>query len=86
MNFVGGMGALGEAGESRSELLFDRFKEAPSTVTLKAFVPEMVDPSAKTGLFKLDQNGELVKHYVKELEMSVQVNQNEIEKLYNLSK
>ncbi|WP_019637302.1 DUF4179 domain-containing protein [Paenibacillus fonticola] len=86
VNIVGGMGTFGEAGESRSELLFDRFKEAPSTVTLKAFVPQMADPSAKTGQFKLDQNGEPVKHYLKELEMSVQVNQNEIEKLYNLSK
>lgn len=47
-------------------------KDAKS-ITIKPFTPEFEEPNAKHGAFKVDSNGEVVKNYIEELEMTVPV-------------
>ncbi|MGO4533194.1 DUF5643 domain-containing protein [Paenibacillus sp. 2TAF8] len=41
------------------------------SITIKPFYPEMEVPDAASGAFMLDANGEIVKNYIKDLEMEV---------------
>ncbi|MFB5675049.1 DUF5643 domain-containing protein [Paenibacillus terreus] len=43
------------------------------SITIKPFTPEMEDPNATSGAFKLDSNGEIIKNYNKDLEMTISV-------------
>lgn len=40
-------------------------------ITIKPFYPEMEVPGAANGSYKMDANGEIVKHFIEELEMKV---------------
>lgn len=84
LGMVGGMGVYNDNDlkHQRDELLFDRFVDAPSHITLKAFLPEFQDPSANSGAYKVDENGEIVKSYLKDLEITVPVDQTSLIKLY----
>ncbi|CAH1191408.1 DUF4179 domain-containing protein [Paenibacillus sp. JJ-223] len=88
LGLVGGFGFFDndEQKQMINKLLFDRFVDAPKSVTLKAFLPEMEDPSASTGRYKVDSHGELIKKYVKELEITVPVDRAGLDKLYDISK
>ncbi|MDM5276314.1 DUF4179 domain-containing protein [Paenibacillus silvae] len=87
LGFIGGYGAheSGHAGELRYNVLFERMAEAPSSIKLKAFLPEMEDPSSSSGGFKLNEHGEVIKNYINELEITFPVDQAEIQKLYEIS-
>lgn len=82
---VGGLGIYSEDNhrQEREELLFDRFAEAPRAITLKVFKPELVDPSQKSGAFKTDENGDLLKTYLDELEITIPVDQAGLKQLYD---
>lgn len=82
-HFSSGIVRMGDQGVITQELLFDRFEEIPQEITLRPFLPELVDPSKESGQFKVDANGEIVKHYVKELEIRIPIESDELEKLYN---
>lgn len=43
------------------------------SITIKPFKVELENPDQASGSFKVDENGERVKHYVKELEMKIKV-------------
>jgi hypothetical protein len=81
-HFSGGIARMGDQGVITQELLFDRFEEIPQEIILKPFLPELVDPSKESGKFKEDANGEIVKHYLKELEIRIPVESEELERLY----
>ncbi|AWB43351.1 hypothetical protein DCC85_03345 [Paenibacillus sp. CAA11] len=68
--------------ELHNEVLFEGFTDTPETVTLKAFIPEKEDPLTFSGAFKVDSHGELIKNYIEELEMTVQVDRTRLEKIY----
>lgn len=84
LGLVGGMGIFEDNSLKlqRDELLFDRFVETPEHITLKAFLPEFKDPSAKSGPYKIDKNGNIVKTYLKDLEITIPVDKASLEKLY----
>ncbi|MBP1906768.1 hypothetical protein J2Z32_003432 [Paenibacillus turicensis] len=82
-HFSAGIVRMGDQGVITQELLFDRFEEIPQEIILRPFLPELVDPSKESGQFKVDANGEIVKHYVKELEIRIPIESDELEKLYN---
>lgn len=78
----GGMVLTEEQGISISELLFDRFEEIPKEIILKPFLTEYVDTSQQLVL-KVDADGEIVKNYIKELEMKIPIQSEEVQELYN---
>ncbi|MFS0869885.1 DUF4179 domain-containing protein [Paenibacillus xylanilyticus] len=88
LGLVGGFGFFDNDEQRKmiNKLLFDRFADAPETVTLKAFLSETEGPSVSTGGYKVDSNGELIKKYVKELEITVPVERAGLDKLYDISK
>ncbi|AWB44531.1 hypothetical protein DCC85_10035 [Paenibacillus sp. CAA11] len=72
---LGGRGT--DENNSQGDYYFDYIlgglsKETKS-ITIKPFTPEFEKPNATSGAFKVDSNGDLIKHYVKELEMTLQV-------------
>ncbi|MFB5675051.1 DUF4179 domain-containing protein [Paenibacillus terreus] len=88
LGLVGGLGIYTDNSQKyqRGELLFDRFEDAPKSITLKAFQPEFKVPGAKSGAYKLDSNGEIVKTYLKDLEITIPVNKADLTKLYDIQK
>jgi hypothetical protein len=42
-------------------------------ITIKPFKGELVNPEKTSGQFKVDENGNLIKNYIKELEMTVKL-------------
>lgn len=56
---------------------YDFILEAPDanakSIVMKPFTPEFKDPNAASGEFKLDKNGEIVKNYLKDLEVSIPI-------------
>lgn len=56
-----------------TDYLVDPLNPEVRSFTIKPYFPVFADEKAQTGLFKLDANGNVVKTYVKELEMKVQV-------------
>lgn len=81
-HFSGGVGRMGDQGMITQELLFDRFEEIPQEIILKPFLPELADSSKESGQFKVEADGEIVKHYLKELEIRIPVQSEELEKVY----
>ncbi|MEC0309094.1 DUF4179 domain-containing protein [Paenibacillus lautus] len=69
--------------QQRLELMFDRFEDAPESITIKPFLPVFQDPTANGGLYKVDSNGEMVKTYLKELEITIPVDHVGLDKLYD---
>lgn len=84
LDHVSGVGVFKGENEMISEFLFDRFTDVPASVTIKAFLPEMEIPGAVSGRFKLDSDGEIIKNYIKELEITIPVDRTGLEKLYDL--
>ncbi|MGE7823942.1 DUF4179 domain-containing protein [Paenibacillus sp. NPDC093718] len=72
--------------QQRLELMFDRFEDAPESITIKPFLPVFHDPTANGGLYKVDSNGEMVKTYLKELEITIPVNHLALDKLYDVQR
>lgn len=62
-----------KAGDTYYNCLLGPLGKNVKSITLKAYKPEYMEPGATRGLFKLDENGEIVKQEVKELEMTVKV-------------
>lgn len=84
LDHVSGVGVFKGENEMISEFLFDRFTDVPASVTIKAFLPETEIPGAVSGRFKLDSDGEIIKNYIKELEITIPVDRTGLEKLYDL--
>ncbi|RRJ64999.1 hypothetical protein EHV15_20315 [Paenibacillus oralis] len=64
-------------GDTYNDFVFSASGKDAKSITIKAFEPGFVpddpnDPSSP-GIFKTDSNGELIKNYIKELEMTVKV-------------
>ncbi|AZK45232.1 DUF4179 domain-containing protein [Paenibacillus lentus] len=53
--------------------VIDALSKNTESITVKAFTPEMETPGATSGSFKRDENGNLIKNYIKNLEMTVKV-------------
>ncbi|OIB00932.1 hypothetical protein AK95_00525 [Paenibacillus sp. LC231] len=70
--------------QQQLELIFDRFEVAPDSITIKPFLPVFQDPIANSGLYKVDSKGEVVKTYLKELEITIPVNHLGLDKLYDV--
>ena len=51
----------------------DAVSKDAKSIIIKAYSPEFEEAGATSGKYKLDSNGEVVKNYIKELEMSVKV-------------
>lgn len=79
----GGIGPQQE-GILRKEMGFDRMSQIGDYLTLQVSVPQFEDETKKTGLFKLDADGNIVKSYIKELELKIPLTneRSKIEKLY----
>lgn len=83
LGLVAGMSVYNKDGQYRMEMMFDRFEDTPNTITLKPFLPVFQDPSANSGLFAVDSNGEIVKKYLKDLEITIPVDRASLEKMYD---
>ncbi|OZB98573.1 hypothetical protein CJP46_05350 [Paenibacillus sp. XY044] len=59
-----------------ADYLVDPLNPEVRSFTIKPYFPVFEDESAQTGLYKLDANGNMLKTYVKELEMKVRIPQN----------
>lgn len=64
--------------------MFDRFEDAPESITIKPFLPVFQDPAANSGLYKVDSTGEMAKAYLKELEITIPVDHLGLDKLYDV--
>lgn len=86
LGLVTGMGIYkdDDQRQQRTELIFERFEETPGSITLKPFLPVFQDPSGNSGLFAVDSNGEIVKKYLKDLEITIPVDRSGFEKLYDI--
>lgn len=62
-----------QAGDMYYNCLLGPLGKNVKSITMKAYKPEYVVPGATSGLFKLDENGDIVKKEVKELEMTVKL-------------
>ncbi|MCA1291519.1 DUF5643 domain-containing protein [Paenibacillus sp. alder61] len=62
-----------KAGDMYYNCLLGPLGKNVKSITMKAFKPEYAEPGATSGAFKLDENGEIVKQEIKELEMTVKV-------------
>ncbi|MCA1291521.1 DUF5643 domain-containing protein [Paenibacillus sp. alder61] len=60
-------------GDMYEDYVLSALEKDAKSITIKAYKPEFMEPGATSGLFKLDENGEIVKQEVKELEMTVKV-------------
>lgn len=88
LGLIGGYGAYDTnrmGGELHYDLLFERLAVATPSVKLKAFIPEMEESSSSSGSFKFNERGEVIKHYIKELEITLPIDQAAIQKLYENS-
>ncbi|MEC0135737.1 DUF4179 domain-containing protein [Paenibacillus macerans] len=64
-------------GDKYNDYVFSPPEKDAKSITIRAFEPDFVpdnpnDPSSP-GIFKTDSNGELIKNYIKELEMTVNI-------------
>ncbi|MGG4345590.1 DUF5643 domain-containing protein [Paenibacillus lautus] len=55
------------------DFILDALDKDAKSITIKSFTPEFKEPNATHGEFKLDSEGEIVKNYIEELEMTVPV-------------
>lgn len=60
-------------GDYYYDFILDALDKDTKSITIKSFTPEFKEPNATHGEFKLDSNGEIVKDYIQELEMTVPV-------------
>lgn len=60
-------------GDYYYDFILDALDKDAKSITIKSFMPEFKEPNATHGEFKLDSNGEIVKNYIQELEMTVPV-------------
>jgi hypothetical protein len=60
-------------GDYYYDFILDALDKDAKSITIKTFTPEFKEPNATHGEFKLDSNGEIVKNYIQELEMTVPV-------------
>ncbi|BFH65536.1 DUF5643 domain-containing protein [Paenibacillus azoreducens] len=63
----------GAKGMMYYDFLLDTQGKDIKSITIKPSKPVFAEPGAATGQFKLDDKGEVVKEYIKDLEMTVQV-------------
>lgn len=83
-NQIGGKGIYPDRKTVAFDIVLDRFKEAPESVTIKPFMPVFTNPDATFGGYALDENGEIRKHFMQELNMTVPVDRSRIDQLYRL--
>ncbi|GED56885.1 DUF4179 domain-containing protein [Brevibacillus formosus] len=55
------------------DLTYEPFKEIPKSITLKPYIYVLKDKSKSSGEFLYDNNGQPVKAYIKELEMTIPI-------------
>lgn len=75
LDFLSGFGTdeNNKNGDMYHDYVLSPLGKDAKSITLRVFKPEFKEPGATSGEYKLDENGEIVKHYVKELEMMVNV-------------
>lgn len=54
-----------------TDLIFTGLSKDTKSITLRGFTTEMEETGAKTGGYKLDKNGKVIKNYIKELQFKV---------------
>lgn len=82
IQLVSGLGLFRDDGSKPTELIFDRLEDVPKELTLKTFVPEFQDKEKGTGLFALDSQGNIIKHEIEPLRITVPVDYDGLKKLY----
>lgn len=83
VQLVSGLGLSGDDGSNPTELIFDRLKDVPKELTLRTFVPEFQDKDKGTGLFALDSQGNIIKHEIEALRITIPVDDDGLQKLYD---
>ncbi|WP_340025888.1 DUF4179 domain-containing protein [Paenibacillus sp. FSL K6-1096] len=82
VQFVSGLGLYEADGSNPTELIFDRLEDVPKELILKTFVPEFKDKDKGSGLFALDSQGNVIKHEIEALRITVPVDYDGLKKLY----
>lgn len=74
LEMISGFGTNNKkTGDWYHNFVMEALNKDVKSITIKPFKTELEDPEKTTGSYKLDENGNIVKHYVKELEMKVTV-------------
>ncbi|WP_339272516.1 DUF5643 domain-containing protein [Paenibacillus sp. FSL W8-0426] len=75
LDFLSGFGTdeNNKDGDMYHDYVLSPLGKDAKSITLRVFKPEFKEPGATSGAYKLDENGNIVKHYIKELEMTVNV-------------
>ena len=81
---IGGKGIYPDPKTETFEIVLDRFKEAPDSVTIKPYMPIFANPAATFGEYALDENGEIRKNFMQELNITVPIDRSRIDELYRL--
>jgi hypothetical protein len=75
LDFISGRGT--DENNKNGDFYFDFILRAlepdVKSITIKPYTAEFEDPGAKSGPHKVDSNGETIKNYVKDLEMTIPV-------------
>ncbi|MFS0869884.1 DUF5643 domain-containing protein [Paenibacillus xylanilyticus] len=73
LDFLSGFGTdeNNKAGDMYHDFVLSPLGKDTKSITLRVFKPEFKEQGATSGEYKLDENGEIVKNYIKELEMTV---------------
>ncbi|WP_028589779.1 DUF4179 domain-containing protein [Paenibacillus massiliensis] len=64
-------------------LLYDRFQAPPAYIVIKPFLTVMQEPYTNSGPFARDANGDIKKMYLKELEMIIPIDSDQLQGLYD---
>lgn len=75
LDFLSGFGTdeNNKDGDMYHDYVLSPLGKDAKSITLRVFKPEFKEPGATSGEYELDENGNIVKHYIKELEMKVNV-------------
>ncbi|MFC3747313.1 DUF5643 domain-containing protein [Paenibacillus sp. GCM10012306] len=73
LNFISQKNLPSTNGSFHVDLLTEPFDKHPNRLTIRAYLNEFEDPKSKTGAFKIDSSGNIVKHYIDGLKISVLV-------------
>ncbi|MEK3789680.1 DUF4179 domain-containing protein [Paenibacillus sp. FSL K6-1230] len=65
------------------QLLYDRFQSPPAYIVIKPFLTVMQQPNTNSGPFARDANGDIKKMYLKELEMIIPIDSDQLQGLYD---
>ncbi|MGG0821896.1 DUF5643 domain-containing protein [Paenibacillus turicensis] len=68
-----GTNSHNKAGDWYHNYVVEGVNKDVKSITIKPFKGELVNPEQTSGQFKVDENGNLIKHYIKELEMTVKL-------------